>query len=387
MINPPIAQTILTDRKFAYLITDDCLSVVQVWGDAEIFPECSPASLGSSLLEIVPELIGSEDLLVEILSGRTSRTQLDLVTRQGADNKPRYLSLLDLPYRTPTGEIQGIIHLVEDVTEMGMVHQQLAQRRNELQLLQDQLTRKNLELAAANAELHEMNEFKTTFVSIATHELRNPLTSIMGFLEMIQLGEAGPLTQSQIDYLHIIAQNVERLHLLSKGLANVIRIESGRMELLLQPFDLRILAQEVIDAFCAQLEAKSQRITITSPPDLPLVLCDRIWMNQILSNLVSNAIKYTGAKGTIAVRLSTNRQRENIHLAVSDNGMGISKPEQKKLFTRFYRTERARTQGQDGIGLGLYIVRSLVELHGGEISVESKVDAGSTFHIRLPAAI
>ncbi|MBX3001106.1 MAG: hypothetical protein KF893_21465, partial [Caldilineaceae bacterium] len=143
MIDQTIAQAIWADRKFAYLITDRGLRVVQVGGDAESFPECSPSSLGSSLLELVPELIGSEDLLAEILSGHVPRTQLSLVARPHADNEPLYLSLLDLPYVTPSGEIQGIIHLVEDVTDTGLVYQQLAQRRNELQLLQDQLTRKN----------------------------------------------------------------------------------------------------------------------------------------------------------------------------------------------------------------------------------------------------
>jgi signal transduction histidine kinase len=387
LINSPIAQAILADRKFAYLITDPNLCVVQVWGDAEIFPECSSSSLGSSLLELVPELIGSEDLLVEILLGQISRSELNLVIRPSTDNELHYLSLLDLPYRAPTGEIQGIIHLVEDVTEMGKVHQQLSQRRNELQLLQDQLTRKNLELAAANAELREMNELKTTFVSIATHELRNPLTSIVGFLEMVQTGEAGPLTPTQVAYLNIIAQNVERLNLLSKGLANVIRIEAGRIEMILKPVDLLALVHEVVENFSAQIAAKFQQLTVSAMPDLPLLLCDRIWMNQILGNLVGNAIKYTGAQGIIEIQLSTNPHRDTLQIAVRDNGMGIAKTDQPKLFTRFYRTEQARKQGQDGIGLGLYIVRALVELHGGEIWLESKPNVGSTFYIKLPAVI
>jgi signal transduction histidine kinase len=287
----------------------------------------------------------------------------------------------------PLGEIQGIIHLVEDVTDTGLVHQQLAQRRNELKLLQDQLTQKNLELAAANAELREVNDFKTTFISMAVHELRNPLTSVIGFLEMIQEGEAGPLTVTQKTYLRIVAQNVERLHMLSKGLTDVMRIDAGRIELNLQPLDLLALVYEVVDAFRAQIEAKSQQLTISSTPDLPPILCDRFWMGQILSNLLNNAIKYTGINGTIEVRLFTNPTGDSVHIAVCDNGMGISKSDQQKLFTRFYRTDQARKQGQDGVGLGLYIVRSLIELHGGEIWLESQPNVGSTFYFSLPTAI
>jgi signal transduction histidine kinase len=356
MFELSVAQAILSDRKFAYLITDKNLMVVDVWGDVEIFPECSPSSLHSSLLELVPELIGSEDLLHEILADRMDRIQLNLVSRPRSDNEPRFLSLLTLPYRSPAGTIQGIIHLVEDVTDVGMVHQQLAQRRNELQLLQDQLTGKNLELAAANAELREINDLKSTFVSIVTHELRNPLTSIMGFLELIGNGDAGPLSPTQISYLRVVDQSVERLHLLSKALVNVVRIESGRTELFLQPIDLLALVHTVVDSFRTQLAAKSQKLTISTADNFPIVLCDQLWMNQILSNLVSNAIKYTGADGTIHIRLSTVPRQDSVHIAVSDTGIGISKSDQKKLFTRFYRTEQARKLGPDGIGLGLYII-------------------------------
>lgn len=386
MIDFHLAQSILADRKFAYLITDEHLSVVQVWGDGTIFPECSPSSLGCSLLDLVPELIGSEAILAEILAGQTPQAQMNLVVRPLADDDVRYISFWQLPYRSAGGAIQGILHLIEDVTEIGRTHQQLAQRRNELQLLQEELTCKNLELAVANAELREMNDLKSTFVAVATHELRNPLTSIIGFLEILQEGDAGPLTRTQRDYLHIIARNVDRLRMLAQGLSNVIRIESGRVEMILQPVDLLTIISQVVETFRAQISEKSQQLAVSSVPDLPLALCDRIWVSQIISNLVSNAIKYTDAQGKIEIQLSTNPQRDQIYVAVADNGIGIAEADQKKLFTRFYRSEQARRQ-ESGMGLGLYIVRSLVELHGGEIWLESEPDVGSTFHLRLPAAV
>jgi len=144
-----IAQLILQDRKIAYAITDHDLNVVEVGGVVAIFHGGDKTILGRSLLDLVPELVSSEAVLADILGGELPRFELAWVNRETAEGQTLYLTLVTLPHRDRTGQITGLIHLMQDVTEMGTIDQQLAQSRNELRLLQDRLARQNLELAAA----------------------------------------------------------------------------------------------------------------------------------------------------------------------------------------------------------------------------------------------
>jgi len=180
-----IAQLILQNRTIAYAITDHDLNVVEVGGVVAVFHGGDKTILGRSLLDLVPELVSSEAVLADILTGELPRFELAWVNRETAEGQTLYLTLVTLPHRDRTGQITGLIHLMQDVTEMGTIDQQLAQSRNELRLLQDRLARQNLELAAANAELRYLDEIKSTFVSVAAHELRTPLSSISGFVEIL----------------------------------------------------------------------------------------------------------------------------------------------------------------------------------------------------------
>ncbi len=381
-----VAQLILQDRKLAYFITNREFMVVEISGPVGICGIGYDTCLGRSLLEMMPELVGSETDLADILSGKLPRFQLAWVNRETTEGETIYLTMVDLPYRDPTGQITGLVHLVQDATEAGVFQQRLAQHRNELQLLGERLSRQNLELAAANAELRRLDELKSQFVSVAAHELRNPLSAIIGYVEMLLDIDVGPLTDKQRKYLETVQRSGQRLLDITNDLLDVTGIETGRVELVLRPTDLPALMEKVAAELGPQLEAKSQRLILRAIPGLPPALCDETRAAQIIGNLLSNASKYTPEGGLITLGVAYATEEGFLQLCVADTGVGISAADQGKLFQRFFRAESARLTGVSGAGLGLYITHSLVELHGGRIWCESEPNKGSTFCATFPIA-
>ena len=385
-MDPRVNQLILQDRLIAYVMTDLNLTVVEIYDTAGICFQDPMAGPGRTLLNLVPELIGSELVLADVLAGRLPRLELAWVNRETAEGQTLYLNMVDLPYRNSGGQIVGLLHVVEDVTERGSLEQRLTQNHNELRLLKDQLARQNLELAAANAELRLLDEMKTMFVSVAAHELRTPLASIKGYIEVLLDEDLGPLNDGQRDYVQIVEGGADRLLHITNSLLDVTRIETGRVELELRPTDLVTLARAVATEYGLQLEAKAQQLTLHASPDLPPVLCDKTRTMQIIGNLLSNASKYTPQGGRITISLAPADVASFVQVSVTDNGVGIAPEDQARLFGRFFRAGSAAQTGAGGTGLGLYITRSLVELHSGRIWFESTPGKGSTFHATFPIA-
>jgi PAS domain S-box-containing protein len=230
----------------------------------------------------------------------------------------------------------------------------------------------------------ELDRMKTEFVSQVSHELRTPLTAIKGFTEMLLDGDAGDVNDEQQEFLNIVKSNVDRLVALINDLLDISRIESGRIKLDLAPLDLSEVITSVVATMRPLLEGKSQTLTTEVPEGLPLAMGDRDRVVQVVTNLVSNAHKYTQSGGAICV--SAQNQGDMLRIAVKDNGMGIPAEDIPKLFTRFFRVDSSLTREIGGTGLGLSIVKSIVELQGGNVSVESELEHGSTFAFTLPVA-
>jgi signal transduction histidine kinase len=381
-----VAQLIVQDCKLAYALTDRDLRVTAVQGMEAILYEAEEAWLGRSLLEVVPELIASEPALAEILAGNLPRLELPLVNRETPAGQPLYVTMLDLPVRGQKGEVVGLLHVVEDNTESGLLKQRLSQNRNELRLLQAQVARQNLELTAANAELRRLAEVKSRFVAIAAHELRSPLTSISGYLEMLLDDDFGPVAEDQREPLEIAYRSASRLLEIARNLLDVTRIEAGHVELVLRPTDLAALIRTAAAEFGPRLASKAQQVTVDAAPDLPPALCDRARAAQIVGNLLSNACQYTPDGGQLRIAVRRAAEEGFLQVSVSDTGVGIPVDEQAMLFHRFFRARSAQQMSTRGAGLGLHITRSLVELHGGRIWFESESGSGSTFHVTLPIA-
>jgi PAS domain S-box-containing protein len=230
----------------------------------------------------------------------------------------------------------------------------------------------------------ELDRMKTEFVSQVSHELRTPLTAIKGFTDMILDGDAGEVNEEQEEYLKIVKGNVDRLVSLINDLLDVARIESGRIKLNVEPLDLSEIIELVVATLRPLIEDKDQTITVELAPHLPMARGDHDRVLQVLTNLVSNAYKYTPAGG--AIRVEASAAGDLVRVAVHDTGIGIAPEDLARLFTRFYRVDSSLTREIGGTGLGLSIVKSIVELHGGSVSVESTSGAGSTFAFTLPVA-
>jgi signal transduction histidine kinase len=385
-IDPTVARQIVEVRKIAYALVDRDLNVVEVGGALSAFDDLDTSCVGLSLLDLAPEFIGSEMLLADILDGRRPQFHLAKVNRERAVGGTHYVDLVELPQLDATGRITGLIHLVQDVTETGTLEQRVTQQRNELRLLQRELRQRNLELAAANAELRRLDDLKSQFVSVAAHELRNPLTAILGYVEMLLDEDFGPLLDEQRDHVGIVFGAGRRLLDITNDLLDVTRIETGRIELVLRPTDLGALVGQVVTEYDIQRRKKAQQLALHLARDLPEALCDGTRTAQVVGNLFSNAIKYTSDGGRIAVRVERAGEEGFLQVSVADTGMGISIEDQEKVFSRFFRTAGARASGTGGTGLGLYLIRSLVELHGGRIWLESEVGVGSTFYVTFVAA-
>ncbi len=232
-------------------------------------------------------------------------------------------------------------------------------------------------------ERARLEQAKSDFVATASHELRSPLTSIKGFIELLDSTNSENLTERQHEFIRIVLQSTDRLVDLVNDLLDIARIESGQFEIHARSVDLRSTVEEVAALMAPRLLEKRQRLDLQiSEPRTP-AFADPARVGQIITNLTTNAHLYTGEDGTISVRLEGDRSATRI--TVSDSGRGMSPEDLRRVFDRFYRgssTERT----SPGTGLGLAIVKSLVDMHGGSVDVTSQQGRGTTFTVTLPPA-
>jgi signal transduction histidine kinase len=255
------------------------------------------------------------------------------------------------------------------------------ERAHERRLLEEELRRKNYQLEQQNLAIQEANRLKTEFVSMVSHELRTPLTSIQGYAELLLEDEQ--IAEEQRESLTLVKKNSDRLLGLINDLLDLSRIEAGRVDLQRSSLDLARLILEVAGSLRPLIEAKRQRLRLELGDALPAVWADADRVTQILTNLISNAHKYTLVEGSITV--AARRDDGFVRVDVSDTGIGLSPEDQAQLFTKFFTAHHRSPQAGGGTGLGLVITRLLVELHGGRITVCSTPGQGSTFSFSLPA--
>jgi len=233
------------------------------------------------------------------------------------------------------------------------------------------------------SERARLEQAKSDFVATASHELRSPLTSIKGFVELLSRSQG--LERREAEFVDIILRSTDRLVDLVGDLLDITRLEAGEMDVHPRPFDLEQEVREVSELMAPRIEAKGQRLEIEAPATVPQALADPNRMRQIVTNLLSNAHQYTGEGGHLTIRLA--EQGDTVELAVADDGHGMSAAELDGAFDRFARRTHPDTAGDSGgTGLGLAIVKSLVELQNGSIEVESAPDGGSTFTVRVPSS-
>ena len=252
-------------------------------------------------------------------------------------------------------------------------------------------------IAISNAQLfgevQRANVAKSDFVSLVAHELKNPMTSIKGYTDLLAGGAVGQINEMQTNFLHTIKSNVERMSTLVSDLNDNGKIEAGRLRLEYKAANVPDLVNEVIKTLKRQIEEKKQILEVIMPEKISSIWADRIRVSQVLVNLLSNAYKYTPEGGTIEVGVEeTANQWDSegaarvVHIWVKDNGIGLSEEDQQKMFQKFFRSEDPKAREAPGTGLGLNITKSLVEMQGGKIWFESEYRKGTTFHFTVPVA-
>ena len=234
-------------------------------------------------------------------------------------------------------------------------------------------------------ERKEIEKMKDEFISVVSHEFRTPVTSIKGYLELLAEDEKDTLDEEQRGFLGVAMRNTHRLEILVNDLLDISRLEAGRLEIAHESFDICELIEEVIAQ--AKPEMTDKEMTITTPDLATPVLAwgDPVRVAQILTNLISNAIKYSDPRTNIEIRIEVVEDGDRIfQVDVADQGPGIPSEEIENVFQRFHRVDSTSTRSTTGTGLGLAISKVFVELHGGRIWVTSKIGKGSTFSFTLP---
>jgi signal transduction histidine kinase len=229
-------------------------------------------------------------------------------------------------------------------------------------------------------ERKQLEQMKDDFVGTVSHELRTPLTAIKGFIELVADGDAGPLSESQREFLQIASRNTDRLGNLINDLLDVNRIEAQHLEIRQEPTDLGAVLNDVVATFGGLAQSKGLGFQAQIDP-IPVITGDPPRLVQVFSNLVSNAIKYT-PKGEVGIRARVDQGWAEV--CVYDTGIGLSQEEQGRLFTKFFRGRNPVVAESGGTGLGLVIVKAIVERHRGSVEVESRPGHGTRFRVRLP---
>lgn len=358
------------------------------------------ATIGHGIFELFPDnpddptadgtrnLRASLERVVATRAPDTMAIQKYDIRRPDGSFEVRYWSPRNIPLLSETGEVLYIFHRAEDVTDLvraSELGEELRGRTHameqEVLLRSRELASANAELRAANAKLGELDAAKTAFFSNVSHELRTPLTLMLGPLEDALDAREPPLPAAQHARVALAHDNALRLLKLVNALLDFSRLEAGRLRPRFAPTDLATVTAELAAMFDSAIARAGLDFVLECPPLGEPVWVDRDLWEKIVPNLVSNAFKFTMA-GTVSVRL--REEPTAVVLEVSDTGIGIPADELPRVFERFHRVAGAVGRTHEGTGIGLSLVRELVELHGGHVTVASTVGVGTTFRVAIP---
>lgn len=228
----------------------------------------------------------------------------------------------------------------------------------------------------------QSDKMKSDFISLASHQLRTPLSSINIYSHMLQDGQAGKLNMEQKQFVDRILMSVDRMNELINTLLNITRIEAGGITVETGEVQLGRLVSELVSEAVASAEEKGLNLSSEIDHTIPCVTTDDLLVREVMANLISNAIKYTPAGGSVVVSL--NRKRNEVIFSVRDTGYGIPPDAQKRIFTKFFRADNASRYDASGTGLGLYMTKNIAEALDGELWFKSTEHKGSTFYFSLP---
>jgi signal transduction histidine kinase len=248
--------------------------------------------------------------------------------------------------------------------------------------LQQRISAATKELRASNTQLRRLDEAKDEFVSMASHQLRTPLTSVKGYISMVLEGDAGKISDMQTHLLSEAFTSSERMVHLINDFLNVSRLQTGKFMVDKRPVDLANIVRQELDGLKTSATGRGLKFSYKSPRNFPMMNLDEGKIRQVIMNFSDNAMYYSREKSTIIVTLSIDG--DTVLFTVKDTGIGVPKAEQAQLFSKFYRASNARKQRPDGTGVGLFLTKKVIDAHGGAVVFESIEGKGSTFGFKLP---
>jgi signal transduction histidine kinase len=286
----------------------------------------------------------------------------------------------------------GSIYSDSDIRLLGIIADEIAvglqnalrfkeiQRFNET--LQQKVEDATKQLRHANSRLKELDQTKDEFISMASHQLRTPLTTIKGYLSMVLEGDVGPVTKNEKQMIQQAFDSAERMVFLIGDLLNVSRLQSGKFVIDNKPTDLIKMVKTEVQQLKDTADHHGLKLICNTPDKLPLFNLDETKIRQVIMNFMDNAIYYTPSGGSITVTLEATPSA--INYTVVDTGLGVPKSEQHHLFGKFFRAGNARKMRPDGTGLGLYMAKKVIVAQGGAIIFKSEEGKGSTFGFSFP---
>ncbi|MFN8380792.1 MAG: GAF domain-containing protein [Anaerolineales bacterium] len=344
----------------------------------------------------VMSFVGFDDYIAS-LTNQTMKIELPAMTKAVELGSPQQVSVAASRDKlVVASHTQMVIPIRRETTVIGLLY---LESTNDSQVDIDFLTRltDHAAIAISNAQLYgevqRANLAKSDFVSFVAHELKNPMTSIKGYTELLAGGAVGQINEMQTNFLHTIKSNVERMSTLVSDLNDNAKIEAGRLRFEYKATSAADLVDDVVRTMKRQIDDRKQTLEILIPQNLHPMWADRIRVGQVLTNLLSNAYKYTPEGGALQVGVEESENHWDadgaprvIHLWVKDNGIGLTVEDQQKMFQKFFRSDDPKAREAPGTGLGLNITKSLVEMQGGRIWFESEYRKGTTFHFTVPVA-
>jgi len=254
--------------------------------------------------------------------------------------------------------------------------------RRKLEITAKNLAKTAQKIESANRELRSLDLAKDEFVSIASHQLRTPLTALKGYTGMLLDEDAGIINDKQREYLGEIKNANDRMIKLITALLNVSRVDLGVFVVEPEPVNFEHVANSVLKDLDSNIKLKKLQIEKSFEKNIPLLSADPQITRMIFQNLLSNAVKYTPQGGHVSLKIK--RDKSTLLISVTDTGYGIPKNVQSKIFTKLFRADNARVKDPNGTGLGLYIIKETIEKTGGKIWFKSKENGGSTFYVSIP---
>ncbi len=341
----------------------------------------SPSGLGVGLIG-TRRLMDEFDLASKPDEGTRVTVVKWLPPVEGAEVRKRVAELRSLV--TTEEDDSAFEELTRQNRDLVQVLSELEEKREQLERLNGELEASNRELNDANAKLRELSEMKEEFLALTTHDLRSPLTVISGVINFFTSGRLGDLTAEQKNMVSMMERNTQSLIELVNDLLDASKLESGTMRLDLASIDLGALIHEVREGMLPMAREKGITIEESVLAQLPPLVADRAKLRRVIVNLLSNALKFTPKGGRVEV--SAAPEGRFVRVSVTDTGVGIAPEDMERLFDKYEQARSRATRSEKGTGLGLYITRQIVELHGGKIEARSELGKGSTFSFTIPTA-